>query len=83
MNASTKLLLACASLVIATAALAQDIRDDEADVLLTIEREWQASQKGDQDAVDDSLAPEFMGWTRSSPAPRSKTSTSPWREAWR
>ena len=78
MNACTKLVLACASLLVATSALAQDIRDDEADVLLTIEREWQASQKGDQDAVDDSLVTEFMGWTRTSPAPRSKTSTSKW-----
>lgn len=78
MNACTKLLLAIASLLISATVLAQDIRDDEADVLLTIEREWEASQKGDQDAVDDSLAAEFMGWSRSSPAPRSKISTSRW-----
>jgi ketosteroid isomerase-like protein len=59
-------------------ATAQDIRDDEADVLLAIEREWEANRKGDHDAVEDMLADNFMGWGKSSPAPRSKTSTLKW-----
>jgi ketosteroid isomerase-like protein len=60
-------------------AFAQDIRDDEADVLLTIEREWEASLKGDHDEVDRMLADEFMGWSKTSPAPRTKSSSSKWR----
>jgi len=74
-----RLLLCCiAGLLTCTSTMAQDMRDDEANVLLTIEREWEAAQKGSQDAVDDMLAPNFMGWNRTSPAPRSKTSTSKW-----
>ena len=61
-----------------SAASAQDIHDDEADVLLTIEREWEASSKGDQDRIDKMLTDDFMGWAKGSPAPRTKTSTSNW-----
>ncbi len=78
MNTRTKLFWGLATLLLFSTSLAQDIRDDEANVLLTIEREWEASQKGDQDAVDDMLVDNFMGWSRSSPAPRSKKSTSKW-----
>ena len=42
------------------------------------EREWEAAQKGDRDEVDAMLADNFMGWSRRSPAPRSKNSTSRW-----
>jgi ketosteroid isomerase-like protein len=65
--------------LLASATMAQDTTDDEADVLLTIEREWEASQKGDQDDIDDMLTQDFMGWEKSSPAPRSKNSNSQWR----
>lgn len=78
MTAGTKLFWGMASLLLFSPGLAQDIRDDEADVLLTIEREWEAAQKGDQDKVDAMLADNFMGWSRTSPAPRSKKSTSKW-----
>lgn len=61
-----------------TTALAQNIVDDEADVLLTIERAWEASRKGDHDAVGDMLANNYMGWGAYSPAPRSKNSTMKW-----
>jgi ketosteroid isomerase-like protein len=61
-----------------SAAGAQNTSDDEANVLLVIEREWEAARKGDQDKVDDMLASDFMGWGKNSPAPRSKTSTSNW-----
>jgi ketosteroid isomerase-like protein len=61
-----------------TTALAQDIVDDEADVLLTIERAWEAIRKGDHDAVAEMLADNFMGWSENSPAPRSKNSTVRW-----
>ena len=59
-------------------AFAQDIRDDEADVFLAIERQWDATLAGDQNEVDDMLADTFMGWNKNSPAPRSKRSTSKW-----
>ena len=78
MKAPTKLFWGIASLLFFSTGLAQDIRDDEADVLLTIEREWEAAQKGDRDEVDAMLADNFMGWSRRSPAPRSKNSTSRW-----
>ena len=78
MNPSTRLFWGVAALLLFSTGLAQDIRDDEADVLLNIERQWEAAQKGDQDKVDEMLTSDFMGWGKDSPAPRSKTSTSKW-----
>ena len=78
MNITTKLVLILVGSTLLSAASAQDATDDEADVLLTIEREWEASRKGDQDKIDDMLTEDFMGWGKTSPAPRSKTSTSNW-----
>ena len=78
MNASAKLVLILLGSLLFSAAGAQNTSDDEANVLLVIEREWEAARKGDQDKVDDMLTNDFMGWGKSSPAPRSKTSTSNW-----
>lgn len=78
MKLSAKLVLILIGSTLFSAVGAQDASDDEANVLLTIEREWEASRKGDQDKIDDMLTDNFMGWGRSSPAPRSKTSTSNW-----
>ena len=78
MNLRTKLGLISLAVFLAPAALAQDTSDDEANVLLVIERAWDADQKGDQERVDELLANNFMGWAKSSPAPRSKNSTSAW-----
>lgn len=78
MNTPAKLAVALLGLLLFTSAFAQDIRDDEADVLLTIERAWEANRKGDHDDFDDMLLDNFMGWSKSSPAPRSKNSTSRW-----
>lgn len=78
MNITTKLVLILVGSTLLSAASAQDATDDEADVLLTIEREWEASRKSDQDKIDDMLTDDFMGWGKTSPAPRSKTSTSNW-----
>ena len=78
MNLPAKLVLILIGSTLFSAASAQDESDDEASVLLTIEREWEASRKGDQDKIDDMLTLDFMGWARNSPAPRSKTSTSNW-----
>ena len=78
MNLRTKLGLIFLCVVLAPAGFAQDTSDDEADVLLVIERVWDADRKGDQDRVDDLLMDNFMGWAKISPAPRSKNSTSAW-----
>ena len=78
MKITMKLLLILFGSTLFFAASAQDDTNDEADVLLTIEREWEASRKGDQDKIDDMLTADFMGWGKNSPAPRSKTSTSNW-----
>jgi len=78
MHIFTKLVLILIGSTLISVASAQDAPDDEADVLLTIEREWEASRKNDQDKIDDMLTADFMGWGKTSPAPRSKTSTSNW-----
>lgn len=78
MHVYTKLVLILIGSTLISTASAQDATDDEADVLLTIEREWEASRKNDQDKIDDMLTVDFMGWGKTSPAPRSKTSTSNW-----
>ena len=78
MNISTRLVLILIGTACFAVAEAQDSSDDAADVLLTIEREWEATRKGDQDKIDDMLTEDFMGWNRNSPAPRTKSSTSEW-----
>jgi ketosteroid isomerase-like protein len=77
-NIIARLALTLVGLVAFATAFAQEVRDDEADVLLTIERAWEANRKGDHDDFDKMLMDNFMGWTKASPAPRSKTSTSRW-----
>lgn len=79
MNVTTRLALFLLGPLLFSAALAQEPANDEADVLLAIEREWAAARKGDQDKVDDMLTQDFMGWGKSSPAPRTKRSNSQWR----
>jgi len=78
MNLRTGFLLTFLLAMMLPAANAQDTRDDEADVLLTIERLWEAERKGDQDRVDEMLTDNFMAWGKSSPAPRAKGSRSSW-----
>lgn len=78
MSARSKIVSGLIALAFLSTSFAQDVRDDEADVFLTIEREWDASLEGDHDEVDAMLADNFMGWNTTSPAPRSKRSTSKW-----
>lgn len=78
MHAPAGILLGLIGLLACSASFAQDIRDDEADVLLTIEREWEASRKNDHDKVAKMLADKFMAWEKDSPAPRTKQSTTRW-----
>lgn len=57
---------------------AQDSTDDQADVWTAIEGQWEAEEKGDKDWMQNLLADDFSGWGKSSPAPRSKSSTIMW-----
>lgn len=59
-------------------ALAQDDAADAADVILAIEEQWEAVQKGDKDWIEQRLHERFSGWPNASPAPRSKMSTEKW-----
>jgi len=61
-------------------AIAQQSGDDEAAVWATVEAIWAAEERGDNDEADDLVSADFMGWPKSSPAPRGKESTSMWRE---
>ena len=79
MNVTARLVLTLLGSLLFSASIAQDATDDEVDVLLTIEREWEATQRGDQKRIDDMLTTDFMGWGKNSPAPRSKNSNSKWR----
>ena len=78
MKRSAIFALALVGMLPGAATIAQDIVDDEAEVLLTIERAWEASRKGDHAAAGEMLADNFTGWGKYSPAPRSKNSTIRW-----
>jgi len=57
---------------------AQNNVDDQADVWATVEGQWDADEKGDDDWVDEMLVDKFSGWGKGSPAPRTKSSTKMW-----
>jgi hypothetical protein len=81
MNVSDKLRLALSILLfvfVSATAVAQDKADDEANVILTIEEQWDAEQKGNKNWIDERLVREFSGWPKAAPAPRSKSSTKKW-----
>lgn len=80
MNVRTWLKLAVTSVLLMTSAIAfaQDSHDDQADVWSTIEEQWEAEGKSDKKWMELLLAENFSGWGKSSPAPRSKTSTIMW-----
>jgi ketosteroid isomerase-like protein len=60
------------------AAFAQESRDDATDVWIAVEAQWEADENGDNDWIDNMLADGFFGWSKDSPAPRSKSSTQMW-----
>ena len=84
MKALSGLRLAFGSFLIiaASVATAQETPavevDDQADVWSTIERQWNAQEKGDRKWVDTLLTEDFSGWGKESPAPRGKASTKMW-----
>ncbi len=57
---------------------AQEASDDSADVWAAVEAAWEADEKGDKRWVDRMLTDDFAGWSKNSPAPRSKDSTAMW-----
>ena len=59
-------------------AFAQEAANDQADVWLVIEDQWNADEKGDKKWPDRLITDDFSGWEKDSPAPRSKTSTKMW-----
>jgi ketosteroid isomerase-like protein len=80
MNFSDKLKFTVTTLFLTLSgtAIAQDAQDDQADVWATIEGQWVAEEKGDEEWMMNLLVPEFSGWGKNSPAPRSKSSTIMW-----
>ncbi len=73
-----KLAVTTLLLIVSGSAIAQDSANDEADVILAIEEQWEAEQKGDKDWIDEQLVNDFSGWPKNAPAPRSKSSTRLW-----
>jgi ketosteroid isomerase-like protein len=59
-------------------AVAQDQPDDAANIWVIIEDQWNADEKGDKRWPERLLTDDFSGWDKSSPAPRSKSSTIYW-----
>ena len=57
---------------------AQEASDDTADVWSAVEAAWEADEKDDKRWVDQMLTDDFAGWSKTSPAPRSKSSTQMW-----
>ena len=70
-----KLTMTAVLLMLSALAVAQESRDDQADVWATVEGQWEAEEDGDDDWVDRLLLDDFSGWGKESPAPRSKSST--------
>ena len=59
-------------------AFGQDEPNEHADVWAVVEAQWHADEKGDKKWIDRLLVDDFFGWSKASPAPRSKASTKMW-----
>ena len=80
MNALKKIRFAItvSALLLLGTAIAQDERDDETEVWIVVEAQWDANENGDKDWIDRMLMDGFYGWARETPAPRSVSSTRMW-----
>ncbi|MGB5165712.1 MAG: nuclear transport factor 2 family protein [Woeseiaceae bacterium] len=80
MNTLSKLVLSSIAILFATTgiAFAEEATDDHANVWAVIEEQWNAVEKGDKKWAERLLSKNFMGWGKTSPAPRSKSSTEMW-----
>jgi hypothetical protein len=77
-NDQLKLAVTSVFLFASGSVLAQESADAAADVILTIEEQWEAEQQGDEDWLNEMLVEKFSGWPKIAPAPRSKSSTQLW-----
>ena len=59
-------------------AIAQNERDDSTNVWIAVEAQWDAEGNGDKKWIDEMLVDGFYGWSKGTPAPRSKSSTKMW-----
>ena len=75
---SHKIIIAVTALLLSGLAAVQDTVGDQASVWAVIERQWNAVEDGDRKWIDELLAADFSGWPKTSPAPRSKSSTKMW-----
>ena len=57
---------------------AQEVPSDGANVWKVVEEQWNAEEKGDKRWPERLLADDFSGWQKTSPAPRTKSSTIYW-----
>lgn len=57
---------------------AQDTPDDAA-VWAVIELQWESTQRGDKDWMEELLSESFVGWANDSPAPQTKESITMWQ----
>ena len=80
MNALKKFQFAitATTLLLFGTAIAQDDRDDETEVWIAVEAQWDANENGDEKWIDRMLMDGFYGWDKATPAPRSKSSTRMW-----
>ncbi len=79
MQMHARLLAAVLALLPAVPALSQG-GADEAAVWSAVEQQWRAEKRGETKWVEDMLTGDFVGWPKSAPAPRNKTSTRLWSE---
>jgi len=77
-NDTLKLTVTAIFLMVSGTAIGQDSRDDQADVWATVEGQWEADEKGSKEWMTELLHDDFSGWGKTSPAPRSKSSTIMW-----
>ena len=76
---TAKVILGVAILTMSGALQAQETPDDAA-VWAVVEKQWQATEKGDTKWVEELLAESFTGWANSTPAPRTKSSIDMWQK---
>lgn len=78
MDSKFILRMLCISALFLAFGTANAQTSDDSAVWSVIERVWNAEQRGDTEWVDEALAPDFVGWSNNSPAPRDKGSTRLW-----
>ena len=80
----TMLAFAASAMLAATASAqeempaATDTVSAQSDVLIVIEDQWDAEQKGEKDWIERLVAEDFVGWANNWPAPRNRSSVQLW-----